>query len=896
MKLSKARFVNGTTMGKESTPLLKTKLYIPPQRPNLVFRPRLMAQLDQALLLQHRLTLISARAGSGKTTLVSEWLHHQERLFAWLSLDVNDNDPQRFISYLVGALRPLDLTISHTGLEIDELPPVDALVTELINGIAASSTPFILVLDDYHIIQNNWIHKAIGFLLEHQPPEMHLVLTTRADPPLPLAQLRVRGQLTEIRDRDLLFTTGEVTQFLNEVMALDLPPVMVATIEQRTEGWIAGLQMAAISARGHQQEGDLSAFIKAFGGTNRFILDYLMEEVLNQQPQVLQDFLIETSVLERMCCGLCDAVRSCGAPAPDSQSILVELERTNLFVISLDDERRWYRYHHLFADLLQSILRQRRSVEQIHELHRRAGEWYLGKELPGEAMSHLLIARDFERAASVIEENIAKMIHLFSRNKDPQILSWIEELPDEIKRSRPWIDVYRANMLALNLQLDEVGTLLDDVEKRVERGSHRAAEILGHTAAVRAYAANLCGDAARAISMASLAKDYLPGEAYLLAQTMVALTLADTYFAVDDMENASQCLLDMLRFGEKADQLLIIVPALCELAAIKVVQGRLYEAEELYGKAHQWMVERNGLDTRVRCSYEFGLANLLREWNQIDAAHEHVMAGIDARRRLGGYMVIGDLALMRVLQSQGDVEGAMKAFCTAEQAVESHPFQLALMIEFNTARIIQWLKAGDLDMASRWAKECSGGSEREQLALARLLLAQGRVPDALNILVQQRSQAETGRRIGRLIEILSLQAIAFASQKGNSEKALSALDQALDLAESEGFVRIFLDEGAPMVELLRQAVAQGLHSSYAMHLLNALSESVTAPQPLIEPLSDRELEVLRRVAAGYSNNAIALELVVAVSTVKKHINNIYSKLEVGSRTQAVAVARKLRLL
>lgn len=886
-------------MNRESVPLLKTKFHIPPQRPNLVYRPRLMARIEDALRLRYHLTLISARGGAGKTTLVTEWLHQQEQPYAWLSLDENDNNPWRFFSYLVEALRQQGITASHTDLsmlETSEILSADILITELINDIAANAPLFILVLDDYHVIHSDWIHHALGYLVEHQPPQMHLILITRVDPPLPLAQLRGRGQLAEIRDRDLLFTTDEVAEFLNDVMELDLSAEAVATIQLRTEGWIAGMQMAAISAQGHKQDGDLGAFIETFSGTSRFVMDYLTEEVLNRQAPAIQDFLIETSMLERMCGGLCDAVRSGAATEHDSQSILVLLERANLFVIPLDDERRWYRYHHLFADLLQSILRQRRSTEQINELHRRAGQWYLDEELPGEAMTHILAARDFERAASVIDENIAGLIHMFSRNKAPLLLSWIKKLPEEIKRTRPWIDVYRANMLALSLQLADVDPILDDVEKRIESGAPRSLEILGHVAAIRAYSANLRGNAARAITMAKLAKEYLPGEEYLFAQAMIAYTLADTYFAGDDVENARQALLDFLSMGEKAGLLIIIVPALSDLATIRKVQGQLHRAEELYNQARQWLVERRGLESRFRCSYEFGLADLLRERNQLNEAREHATAGIEYRRRFGGYNLLGDLALMRVLQACGNTEGAMKALRDAELAAQTLPFQLALTVEFRAARVVQWLAVGDIEMASRCAEECSDGTEQERLALARLWLAQGRLSDAQELLAQQRLLAETGGRTGRLIEILGLQAITFASQRSNSEKALSALDQALGLAEPEGFVRIFLDEGAPMVDLLRRAVAQDLHTSYAMHLLNDLGDAATARQPLIEPLSERELEVLRRVAAGYSNNEIAQELVVAVSTVKKHINNIYSKLEVGSRTQAIARARELGLL
>ena len=896
-------------MNKESTPLLKTKLHIPPPRPNLVVRPRLLAQLGAALRQRNRLTLVSARAGSGKTTLVSEWLHGQAGPSAWLSLEAQDNEPWRFFSYLVEALRQANVTVTQTLLEKLELPPADMLMTELINEIAGSSTPFVLVLDDYHVIQNDWIHRAIGFLIEHQPQDMHLIMTTRVDPPLPLAQLRVRGQLTEIRDRDLLFSASEVVEFFNNVMELDLPSKAVTTIEQRTEGWVAGLQMVALTAQGHKQGGDLEAFIETFGGTNRFILDYLMEEVLDQQSGTVQDFLIETSILEQMCGDLCDAVRSGrGEEAiPDSQSILIQLERTNVFVIPLDDERRWYRYHHLFADLLQSILRQRRSAGEVQELHRRASLWYQDQDLLGEAMSHIMAARDFERAASMIDENIVGLIDVYARGKVPVLLNWIEMLPREIRRSRPWIDVYRANMLALSLELDEVEPTLEDVASRVDPGSPRASEILGHVAAVRAYTANLRGDVEHAIRMADLVKAYLPGEENLIARATAAYALADTYFATDRIESASQALLDLIYIGEKVGQLLIIVPALCELAGLRRVQGRLHEAKKLYDKASQWLTERDRLDSRVRCSYEFGIADLLREWNQLDLAYEHALTGLEYRRRLGGYNVIGDLAVMRVLQAQGDTEGALKALHAAERAVQTYPFQLALMIEFKTARVTQSLAAGDIEMASHWAKECSNGSEQEQIALARLRLAQGYLSDAQTILDRQRSSAEAGGRTGRLIEILALEAIALDGQAHPAE-AETALSQAVSLAQSEGYQRIFLDLRRPLHKILDRLVNRNSGiGGYVLALLGAfqqekdtlappLTASASSSEEIIDPLTGRELEILQLLAEGLSNKEIASRLVVTPGTVKQHLKNICRKLDVHGRMQAVRRGRELKLL
>ncbi len=914
-------------MEKYRAHLLKTKFYAPMRRPNLVSRPRLMARLEESLRFQHRLTLISAKAGSGKTMLVSEWLHQQERPFAWLSLDADDNDPRRFFSYLIEALRQVKITIGYTelgDLEIPELPLAEVLTTELINDIAASSTPFILVLDDFHVVQNDWIQKAIEFVIEHQPPVMHLIIVTRVDPQLSLAQLRGRGQLTEIRDNDLRFTTGEADAFLNDVMKLDLPVEAIATIELRTEGWIAGLQMAAISAQGHKQNEDLDAFIETFGGTNRFILDYLMEEVLNQQSLVLQDFLIETSILDRMCGDLCDTVRFGGTKSPDlstetfkpgekggpqsgsselvvqpgetpathSQGILVQLERMNLFVISLDDERRWYRYHHLFADLLQSVLRLRRSKEQIQELHRRASQWYQVEGALDEAMRHILAAQDFERAAAIIDETIDS---LFNRNNPEILLGWIKKLPKEILDNRPWMDVYYANTLTFLGQLNEVDSLLGAAEQRIKQGDPRRTEILGHITAVRAFAANLRGNWAEAIQMAALSKKYLP-EGKPGLRGMIAYILADAYFAGDDMQSATQETSDLLKIGEKTGQVLMVVTALCNLAVINKVQGRLHQADELYNKAFQCMATQNGLGLRVRCAYEFGLADLLRERNQLDAALELAMTASERLHRLGGYLVDGDLALMRIFQARGEVESALKALHNAEKNMETYQFQLTTMIELRTARVEQWLAVGEVETASRWARELNGGSEKEQIALARLRLAQGQPIEAQRLLDSQQRLAEEGGRYGRLIEILALQAIALEAQ-GLSARADAALSRAISLAQPEGFLRVFVDLEQPLRAIQDRLL---LMERSAPATYNEQSETVSRTPTLAEAqneaLTGREQEVLRLLAEGLTNKEMATRLVVAPSTIKQHLKGIYRKLDVYNRTQAVARGRSLKLL
>jgi LuxR family maltose regulon positive regulatory protein len=898
-----------------STPLLATKLYVPPRRPDLVPRPRLMARLDEALRLQHRLTLVSAKAGTGKTTLVSEWLHGQERPAQWLSLDSSDNDPRRFLSYLLAALHQAGIEGEPSRLESPQLPAAEAQIAELINEIAASAIPLLLVLDDYHLVQNEWVHQAVGFLAEHQPPEMHLVLITRVDPPLPLARLRGRGQLTEIRDHDLRFTAEEAARFL-QVMGLDLPAEAVSTLERRTEGWIVGLQMAAISMRGRTQDADLATFLAAFGGTNRYVLDYLTEEVLNQQPPTVQDFLIETSILSRICADLCDAVRfgfaeSPGSPgdARDSQAILAQLERNNLFLTPLDDERRWYRYHHLFADLVNSTLKQRRSAEQVRELHRRASQWHQAHGSLEEAMIHAMAAQDFERAASMIDENVVSML---SRSEAPVLLGWIDKLPEPIVRGRPWLDIYRAYTLALSGQADEVEPLLEDVEKRIEPDMPRAAECLGHIAAIRSYTANLRGEPDRVIEMAELAEKQLPEE-HLIARGMATYALAVTHWASDDMDSAIKASLRMFEIGKKLDRLLMAVTALCDVASAKKVQGQLRQAQEYYDRARRWLVERNGLDSRVRCVYEVGWADSLLQWNRLDPAYEHAVTGIEYCQRFGApsEMTWGYVTLMRVLQAWGDSEGALDALYDAEQVLQAHRVRQALRVELETKRVALWLAVGDIDVARRWAACCSGGSEREQIALARLSLAEGRASDALHLLERQRALAEAGGRNGRLIEILGLQALALEAQD-RPEEANAALFQAVSLGRPEGYMRLFLDLGWPLYELLERSAASAPFAGDYVHDLlaafqqergaqrNGVAEATsltpTPAQALADPLTEREVEILHLLAEGLSNKEIGDRLVVAPSTVKQHLKNIYGKLDVHSRTQAVARGRELALL
>ena len=893
------------------TPLLKTKFYIPPPRPNLVSRPRLIQRLDEGLRLGRRITLVSAPAGFGKTTLLSEWIASSERSVAWVSLDEGDNDPVRFLTYLVGALQGVDEAIGQSVEDIlqspqlasaataptDQVAWIEVPMAALISDVTAATAALVLVLDDYHLISAAPVHRTLRFLIDHQPPSMHIVISTREDPPLSLPRLRVRGQMTEVRERDLRFTEEEATAFLNRTMELHLSSEVVAALEARTEGWIAGLQLAALSLRERE---DASAFVAAFTGDDRHVVDYLIEEVLDRQPEAVQTFLLHTSILNRLSAPLCDAlICDLGLPA-SSQEFLERLDATNLFLVPLDNRREWYRYHHLFADLLTSCLRQATSPERFQELHRRAGQWHQEHGSLEEAIKHTLAAQDFERAALTIGENLLTMLY---RNEPPTLLTWIHKLPESV-RSRPWINIYHAWTLALIGQADQAEALIQDTEQYAQPDGPGSADLLGIIAAARAYLASLRGDSDHAIELAHVAEEYLP-EDNLQAHSAVALTLAEAHFARDDMDGASQALSHMMAIGKHLDLPLLTVLGMCDLASVKKVQGRLHEADDLYGQVHQLMLAQGGMRSRVSCPFEIGLGDLLRERNDLEAAHEHVVTGIELGQRFGlpSDLVLGYITLMRVLQARGDAGGALDALREAEQTVGAYDIHRSAVIQLNAWRIMQRLAVADLEAASRLANEC-GDSEPERIAVARVRVAQGRLDEALRLLDRQRIAAKDGGRAGRLVEILTLQAAALLAQ-GRRDQALTALEQALTLARPEGYVRLFLD--APIGELLRQLAAKGTAVDTVGQILAALRKERgtqdqgpglgTSPSPpLVEPLSERELEVLRLLAVGLSNKEIAETLVIAASTVKQHLKNIYGKLDVHNRTQAANLARDLDLL
>ncbi len=928
-------------------PLLTTKLYIPPVRSELVPRPHLIEQLNAGL--QHKLTLISAPAGFGKTTLLVEWLSRKDEgegmkdesnqtdlhpssfilhpsKVAWLSLDADDNDPVRFFIYLIAALEAIQPDVGTDAralLQSPQPPPLKTALTMLINSLTAVSFDFVLLLDDYHIIEQQAIHEGLTFLLDHLPPQMHLVIASRADPPLPLARLRTHNQLIELRAAALRFTLDEAVMFLNQAMGLDLSPEDIAALEARTEGWIAGLQLAALSMRGQVTE-HAADFIAAFRGSHHHIIDYLAEEVMARQPEEIHDFLCQTSILDHLTAPLCNAVTG----REDSETILHQLEHANLFLISLDGQRQWYRYHHLFADFLRSRLHQiippssppGTKKEGIAELHRRASEWYAQNGLMPPAIDHAISAGDLERAANLIEQ-VAEATMM--RSEVTTLLGWVESLPVEVTRAHPRLCVYHAVILLLN------GHPLDVIQDRLQDAiaADTAGVAAGEIMTLRAFIATCQADTRQSAELSQQALELLPAES-LFFRSYIAAYMGLPHLISGDVVAAARVFSEAARVGEQAGNLIIVVISLCRLAHIALIQGQLHKAKKFYEQALDLATIRSNQDGQSKLLRPvagmplMGLGDLLREWNDLEAATHHLIEGIELSDRWSEIASLyGYFSLAQVKQAQGDTAGARQAIQTARQLAENFDAMEMDDILVATYQVRLWVAQGDLAAALGWVEERGldrhiGPDELEREIAAPLLtafeyipltqvrLAQGQPDEALAVLKLLGQMAETAQWTGFLIEILALQALAFQAQ-GNVTQAMISLEQALFLAEPEGYVRLFIDKGPAMAALLRQAAARSIAVDYVGKLLAALagetpgqepSPIVHPPSPLVEPLSERELEVLRLTAAGLSNREIAQELIVAVSTVKTHLNNIYRKLDVSSRTQAVARARDLKLM
>ena len=760
------------------------------------------------------------------------------------------------------------------------------------------------VLDDYHVITADPVQRGMTFLLEHLPPQLHLVLASRADPPLPLSRLRAQGQLTEVRTADLRFDTEEASTFLQAVMGLDLGASAIAALESRTEGWIAGLQLAALSLQGRT---DVSAFLTAFTGSHRYVLDYLSEEVLARQGASVQQFLLHTCLLERLSGPLCDAVTG----QEGSQAILEALERANLFVAALDEERRWYRYHHLFAEVLRS-----------HLLHRRASAWYEQHELSIEAVQHALAIPDVELAARLIEP-IA--LSAASQGQVYTVLGWMNALPEALVRTHPFLCVYHAGWLALTNQLEAAGELLQQAERGVhELPAEQAQTILGYVFATRGYTALLSGDIPQALSLAHQALALLP-EAEVIPRSSALVTTIRAYLVSGNVTPATEReIAAAAAFIRTSDTLFSTVTSICLQARLYILQGRLRQAAATYEQVVQAVPRPEVLQTVFgSLYYYFGLGDLLREWNELEAAERHLaqgMAMIKETLTVEPFVAIrGYTALALLQQAHGTIPAALATLDALLRLAERRHFAPHLLPHAAAVQAQLELAQGNLAAAIHWA-DSSGLStndedlryprEGDYLALARVRIAQARddpashfFQDVLHLLDRLIRDAEAKARMGSVLEIRVLRALALEAQ-GDRMSALSTLERALVLAAPEGYIRLFVDEGVPMLALLRQAQARRSVSGYVATLLAAFGEQHTSdlplldarPGPLAEPLTEREREVLRLLLEGATNREIASRLVLSVNTVKRHVYNLCGKLGVQSRAQAIVRARTLNLL
>ncbi len=911
--------------------LIRTKLHLPFTRTEQVSRPRLQEQITQGL--RGPLTLITAPAGFGKTTLVASFIAGCGLPVAWLSLDKDDNQEGRFLYYMVAALQEVDHAIGGKAVQmmaVTQQPPPEEVLTSLINDLDSFDREIALVLDDYHFISSQTIHDQVTFLLKHCPKTLHLVIVTRSDPPLPLAHFRARGQTVELRAAELRFTEPEAAQFLNNVMDLHLGAGSVTALAERTEGWIAGLQMAALSMRDHE---DVSGFIKGFSGTNRFILDYLMEEVMASQPPEIQHFLLYTSILERLTADLCDAVLANDEGGQkkgndqstvsdflsigNSASILKYLESANLFLVPLDDERIWYRYHHLFADLLRTQLQRSLGAQGVAQLHIRAAEWHGQNGSLLEAINHASMASDDERVERFIEQNYMELV---SRGEQSWIRFWTSKLRKELVYRRPWLCIYEAMSHSWFGELDEADRLLEEAEKGIRSevsvpDTHPAQGFLDY---VKSRVTAMRGDIHHAIELCLKARASTP-DSNLALQLDTRITLGYEYFLDGDYANASPILNEMIRSGMTAGAVINTVAASCLMARLYALQGLLNKSEATYQAAARYIDEAGGQHLGASALVEIGIADVFYEHNDLASALAHMKQGLALIPMWdkADDLALAYITLARIHLARANCGEATEIMDKANQLIQARGVFLEARLAVEIARVKLWLAQGDLPAAIRWAasREKRSGSDDQfrfeneltHITQVRVLIAQNKPDEAIGLLTRLEETALSAGRIGRVLEILLLHALALR-QSGDSEQSLMVLTKCLAFAEPEGYVRLFLDEGQPMRLLLAQWLAHNGPDplrDYAVRLLSAFDaetqsaiyqEKAPPTSNLVQPLSQRELEVLHLIALGKTNQEIARQLIVSPGTVKAHTASIYRKLEVANRTEAVARARDLGIL
>ncbi len=889
-------------------PMISTKIQIPPVRPNTVARPRLTERLTAGV--HRRLSVVSASAGYGKTTLISEWARRCGRPIAWLSLDEGDNDPVRFFAYLTAALKSAGAKFESAafGLRQSPLPmPIESLVAPLLEEIASIPHPFILILDDYHVIRDGTIDGAIAYLLDYMPPQMHLVIATREEPRLPLARLRVRDQLIELQTAELRFSREETAEFMNNTAESHLSAADIGVLESRTEGWVAALQLASLSMRGME---DPSAFIRSFSGSHAYIVDYLLEEVLQRLSDEIQTFLLRTSILDRLCGPLCETVLGCrvsggnDAPAVSAQAMLERLEAANIFIVPLDNERRWYRYHQLFADLLQKKLwdgtarNEEHGKDGVADLHIRASEWYEDQGMEFQAFQHAVAAADTGRAARLME---GEGMPLLFRGAVAPVLNWLRSLPGDELDARPSLWVMYASALLMTGQMNEARQKLKAGELALPKAEEdeTSRDLIGHIASIRATLAvsehqveTIRTESLRALEF--LHPDNLP------VRTSAIWTLGYAYQLQGDRAAAGRAYAEALSLSQAIGHTTIAMMASLGLGMMQEGDNRLHEANETYMNTLNLAGEP---PPPAACEAHLGLARISYEWNDLDSAMRHVEKSIGLAKRFdqSDRTVAGEAVLAKIKLARGEAAEAASILAKAEQSARDQNFEKQLP-SITAMQVRMLIRRGNLARAAHLARK-----HRQQYSLVRVLLAQGDAAAALKELEPLEREAEDKGWEDQRLKAKILKAAALGVY-GDHPRAVEQLAEALTMAEAGGNIRSFIDEGPPMYELFRHAAgSRGIAHDLAGWIVvfeNEAADGIVRSHiparkpamPPIEPLSERELEVLRLIAQGLSNREISDRLFIALPTVKGHNRIIFDKLQVKRRTEAVARAREWGLL